>query len=177
MILDSLVVTDKALFGIKAGKWGNYTAWLVEDETLAFIIQPNSLCQLFMVDMFHRGSMARICSTNHHCQAGGVGDKTHCTISTALVINIMHNVEYWYNWQLHPPLLLLSPGGFQICCNIMQFPSHVQYFTVHNTSRQSKTNGPNRCKYRSAQWRALQNSRYMDLTRNILLAFVQLLQC
>ena len=26
IILDSLVVTDKALFGIKAGKWGNYTA-------------------------------------------------------------------------------------------------------------------------------------------------------
>ena len=26
MVLDSLVVTDKALFGIKAGQWGNYTA-------------------------------------------------------------------------------------------------------------------------------------------------------
>ena len=25
-IINSLVVTDKALFGIKAGKWGNYTA-------------------------------------------------------------------------------------------------------------------------------------------------------
>ena len=129
------------------------------DETLAFIIQPNFLCQLFMVDKFHKGRVAGICSTNHHCQAGW-GTKyiapyrRFCwwsILCTLLNIGTLGNC---------PPLLSMSSGGFQICCNIMRSPFSLPFSTAHNRAQEIDQN---RSKYRSSQWRAIHNSRYGPL--------------
>ena len=52
-------------------------------ESKAFDFQPDQT-QLFvisMVDVFE-GSVAGICTTDHHCQGGwGVGGQKHCTMS------------------------------------------------------------------------------------------------
>ena len=102
------------------------------DETLAFIIQPNFLCQLFMVDKFHRGRVAGICSTNHHCQAGW-GTK-YIAPYLLLVINIMHIVEYWYTWQLPPTIVNVLWGGSKyaaILCGLLSPCDSQQRTTEH----------------------------------------------